>query len=193
MSIVGVEGLHRPRTPSPRAGDLLIAAPSLLDPNFRRTVIYLLQHDDTDGSAGVVLNRPFLGLVDPAALPHWLTQTAALSQGGPVATDSVIALADVAVTPAHLRRAVGPGVCVVDLERVAEVDPFHPVRLFVGHSGWSAGQLDDELGNADWHVVTGSPDDVLLTDPSQVWQRVLSRQRLPIRMWTTLPDVVGAN
>lgn len=184
--------IPRPPGRQPRAGDLLIAAPSLQDPNFRRTIIYLLQHDD-EGSAGVIINRrleyPLVGV----ELPQWLRDGSVVHAGGPVAEDSLLALAAETATPEQVRQALGPGVCVVDLEAVADVPPFHPVQLFVGYAGWSPGQLGDEIMRRDWFVADSDPMDVLGTDPDVTWERVLRRQPSLTRLWATLPHDVAAN
>jgi putative transcriptional regulator len=162
------------------------------DPRFRRAVIYLLQNDE-EGSAGVVLTRRYPGDLSGVELPQWLLDGAVLHEGGPVAEDSLLALAARDAAPAHLCRAVGPGICVVDLDGVADSAPFQPVQLFVGYAGWGAGQLEDELARHDWLVVSSDPFDVLATDPEDVWEKVLRRQSGSVRLWSTLPHVVTTN
>lgn len=184
--------IGRPARRSPHPGDLLIAAPSLLDPNFRRAVVFLLSHDD-EGSAGVVINRRYAGRLSGIELPTWVLDHAIVHDGGPVATDSLLALADAGMAPERLRRAAGAGVCVVDLDSLTEEEPFHPLQLFVGYAGWSAGQLEQELARDDWLVVPSDPYDVLGTDPEAVWAKVMRRQSDLTRLWATLPDTVAAN
>lgn len=184
--------LERPARREPRAGDLLVAAPGMGDPRFRRAVIYLLQHDE-DGSAGVMLTRRHAGSLSGLDLPQWLLDGAIVHEGGPVAEDSLLALADRATAPEHLCRAVGPGICVVDLDAVSEAEPFQPVQLFVGYAGWGEGQLASELARDDWLVVGSDPFDVLTSDPDQVWRKVLRRQPGAARLWSTLPDEVARN
>ncbi|MFN8126441.1 MAG: YqgE/AlgH family protein [Candidatus Nanopelagicales bacterium] len=184
--------LARPPARDPRPGDLLVAAPAMGDPRFRRTVVYVLQHDD-DGSAGVVINRRFEGELRGLELPDWALDAAVVHAGGPVSDDSLLGLAAVEATPAPLRRSVGPGISVVDLDRLSEVPPFGPLQLFVGYAGWGAGQLAGELAQGDWLVVAGDPVDVLLVDPDDVWRHVLRRQPGAARLWATLPDAVIEN
>ncbi len=187
-----VQHIPRPPLRHPRPGDLLVAAPSLFDPNFRRTVIYLLQHDD-EGSAGVVVNRRYEGSLAGLDLPEWVMEGAIVHEGGPVAADSMLALASTDSAPLEARRSVGPQVCVIDMDTLADVAEFHPLQLYVGYAGWSAGQLDVELARQDWFVVGSDPFDVLATDPEEVWARVLRRQRDLTRLWSTLPEVASAN
>lgn len=192
MDWLGLPHLTRPPRRPPRPGDLLVSSPSLTDPRFRRTVVYLLQHDD-EGSAGVVINRRFERSLAGLDLPEWVVDSAIVREGGPVSDDSLLALASTETAPGHLRRAVGPQVCVVDLDEIRADEQFQPLQLFVGYAGWAAGQLAGEIGRDDWLVVSSDPCDVLATDPERVWDRVLRRQRGHARLWATLPEAVTAN
>ncbi len=192
MDSLALPHIGRPPRRVPREGDLLVAAPSLVDPNFRRAIVYVLRNDE-EGAAGVIVNRRYLGSLVGVGLPDWVVDTAIVHEGGPVATDSVLALADSDAAPEAVKRDAGSGVCVVDLDGLDGVAPFHPLQLFVGYAGWSAGQLDGELARDDWLVVRADPYDVLGTDPERVWAKVMRRQRDLTRLWATLPNTVGAN
>ena len=157
---------------------LLVATPELLDPNFHRSVVLVLEHND-DGALGVVLNRPRL-VGGAEAVPQWadrLAYPSMLHSGGPVSEDSVIGLA---LGPAGGIDGLSPLVAqlgVVDLHRSPDELPgVEPVRLFAGYSGWSAGQLDAELAAGGWIVVDALPEDALTTSPEDLWQVVLARQ-----------------
>ena len=157
---------------------LLLATPELLDPNFHRSVVLVLEHND-DGALGVVLNRPRL-VSGGDAVPQWADRLAfpsRLHSGGPVSEDSVIGLA---LGPAGGIDGLSPllgQLGVVDLHRSPEELPdVEPVRLFAGSSGWSAGQLDAELLAGGWIVVDALPEDALTPSPEELWQAVLGRQ-----------------
>ncbi len=157
---------------------LLLATPELLDPNFHRSVVLVLEHND-DGALGVVLNRPRL-VGGGDAVPQWADRLAfpsRLHSGGPVSEDSVIGLA---LGPAGGIDGLSPllgQLGVVDLHRSPEELPdVEPVRLFAGYSGWSAGQLDAELLAGGWIVVDALPEDALTPSPEELWQAVLGRQ-----------------
>lgn len=191
MDSTGVDRLVRPRGRRPRSGDLLIAAPSLFDPRFRRTVVFLLQHGD-DGSAGVVINRRSQRSLEGGDLPDWVLSHALVLDGGPVATDSVLALAPTDATPPAARRALGPDLCVVDLDALTD-EAVEGMRLFVGYAGWGEGQLDGEIARDDWLVVRGEVADVLQAQPEEIWAGVLRRQPNVTRLWSTMPASVTAN
>lgn len=171
-------------------GRLLVATPLIEDPNFLRTVVVLLEHDD-DGAFGVVLNRPSLTPVSEP-LPEWAPSAAApavMFMGGPVATDSVIGITSAPMDDgAGSDGRVDCGFRTIDLADRFEVDGFGSgLRLFVGAAGWSPGQLEDEIAEGAWWVVDAQADDVVTADPDGLWTRVVARQRGPIRLFAHAP------
>jgi putative transcriptional regulator len=181
-------------------GALLVAAPGLLDPNFRRTVVYLIEHRER-GSLGVVLNRPSdVALRD--VLPTWAplsTQPSAVFVGGPVDGRTALCLAAVRAghDPAGIDGlvAVNGPVALVDLD--GDPDALAPrvrgVRIFAGYAGWEAGQLAGEVSRGDWFVVPALPDDVLTGQGPALWARVLRRQGVPLALLSTFPADVTLN
>ncbi len=174
---------------------LLVATPELLDPNFHRSVVLVLEHND-DGALGVVLNRPRL-VGGAEVVPQWADRLAfpsRLHSGGPVSEDSVIGLA---LGPAGGIDGLSPllgQLGVVDLHRSPEDLPgVEPVRLFAGYSGWSAGQLDAELVAGGWIVVDAIPEDALSTEPEGLWSVVLARQPGLLGHLSGYPDDPSAN
>jgi putative transcriptional regulator len=175
-------------------GMLLVAAPGLLDPNFRRTVVYLIEHRER-GSLGVVLNRPSeVALRD--VLPAWealSSRPPSVFVGGPV--DAKTALCLTALRTGHRPDGVeglvavsGP-VALVDLDGDPEAlaPRVRGVRVFAGYAGWDAGQLAGEVGRGDWFVVPALPDDVLTGQGPNLWARVLRRQGVPLALLATFP------
>ena len=162
------------------AGKLLVASPDLSDPNFERSVIYVIDHDE-GGALGVVLNRPAGPDVD-AVLPALAQRSAApqvMFVGGPVSKQGIICLARArpGEQPSgfhHISGTLGR----LDLEDHLEgpdaaVDQ---LRLFAGYAGWGPGQLAGELIIDSWFICDVHPDDPLDRDPDTLWQRVLKRQ-----------------
>ena len=174
--------------PSSVEGKLLIATPLLLDPNFYRTVILMLQDDD-DGTVGVVLNRPTLEPVE-THLPEWADRTTPphkIHYGGPVEPEVAIGLSTAEGLPAGV-----PGLSLVDLSSSPESTTGPSVRIYSGYAGWGQGQLDDELATGSWYVVQASPDDPF-DDPDGQWRRVLRRQPNYLSLVSTFPDDVRLN
>ena len=67
------------------------------------------------------------------------------------------------------------------------------MRVFVGHSGWSAGQLDDEVAAGDWYVLAADPADVITPEPGLLWRRVLRRQGGSLAIVSTFPEDPSLN
>lgn len=171
------------------AGKLLIATPTLIDPNFFRTVILMLQDDD-EGTVGVVLNRPS---DEPVAdhLPEWYDRTTpphTIHYGGPVEPEVAIGLSN---TTEGLPAGV-PGLNMVDLSSPPAARKGPSVRIYSGYAGWAAGQLEAELAMGSWYVVQASPDDPF-DDPEGQWRRILRRQPNFLSLVSTFPDDVRLN
>jgi putative transcriptional regulator len=165
---------------------LLVSVPTLGDPNFFRSVVFIIEHND-DGAVGVVLNQPTdARLAD--ALPEWAAVAAPPAVafvGGPVQQhDALIGLARFSpggAGPVEDSDAWQPllgGIGTVDLGRTpADISgELEAVRVFAGYSGWGPRQLDDELEQDGWFVVDAHPDDLLTPDPASLWRVVLRRQ-----------------
>jgi len=175
-------------------GTLLVAAPGLLDPHFRRTVIYIIEHRDR-GTLGVVLNRPSEVTVRDV-LPSWAplsSQPPAVFVGGPVESETALCLAAVRTgqDPSRVEGliTVRAPVALVDLDSdPAAIAPnLRGLRVFAGYSGWDAGQLASEIARGDWIVVPAIPDDVLARHDSRLWGHVLRRQGMPLSLLATYP------
>jgi putative transcriptional regulator len=184
-------------------GRLLVATPLLDDPNFRRGVVLVVEHDPREGTLGVVLNRPTQVPVD-RVLPPWATLVTGPSvvfQGGPVALDSALALARVPGQddPLGWRALDGlPAVSrlgLVDLDAPPEVlaAEVTELRVFAGYAGWGAGQLRSEIEEGAWFVLPGEPHDVFIDDPEQLWRKVLRRQGGELAIVATFPDDPSLN
>jgi putative transcriptional regulator len=184
-------------------GSLLVATPLLDDPNFRRGVVLLVDHDQQEGTLGVVLNRPTEVPVDQV-LPPWselVTGPGVVFQGGPVALDSALALARVpgAGDPLGWRALDGVPAAsrlgLVDLDAPPEVlaAEVTALRVFAGYAGWGAGQLRSEVEEGAWYVLPGEPQDVFIDDPERLWRLVLRRQGGDLAFVATFPDDPSLN
>lgn len=175
----------------PAGGRLLVATPLLGDPNFARSVVYLLEHDG-GGTVGVVLNRPSHTPVGQV-LPGWhdaVSGPAVVFGGGPVQPDGALCLGEMAAGGEEPGlRPVVDGVGTVDLDGDVALITARTSRLrvFAGHAGWSGGQLDAEVAEGAWWVVPGSPAEVFSDVPATMWTRVLRRQPPPLNIVSTYP------
>ncbi len=175
-------------TGDPVAGRLLVASPGLLDPNFARTVILVLEHDQ-EGAAGVVLNRPAdADLLDH--LPGWWSfavEPRVVFIGGPVGEGGGLGLARGVGGRVLEGWAQVHGIRAVDLDaEPAEGDSLE-VRVFAGYAGWGPGQLEGELAVGSWIVVEAVPDDVFSHEPDNLWSDVLRRQGGWLSLLASMP------
>lgn len=171
-----------------QTGMLLVATPRLLDPNFYRSVVLILQHDE-DGAVGLILNRP---TAEPVAnhLPEWAGHIVAppvVRFGGPVQPEVAIGLA---ATTEGEETGV-PGLSLVDLTQ-SPSDSRTRIVVYSGYSGWSAGQLEMEIDEGSWYVVRAIPDEPF-QEPDDLWRIVLRRQTGYLAAVSTFPEDVSLN
>jgi putative transcriptional regulator len=156
-------------------GHFLIASPRLADPNFAKTVVLLVHHNE-EGAFGVVLNR----LADSTVQDLWekvgestCESDEPVHLGGPVPGPLMAIHAD----PSLAEMEVLPGIYFSaqreNLEKLLQQDE-HPYRIFVGHSGWGAGQLESELEEGAW-LTTPAIAEFVFQDPADLWQQVTRR------------------
>ena len=178
----------------PRRGCLLVATPLLEDPNFRRSVIFVIEHG-SEGSLGVVLNRPWTRSSEPP-LPKWLARKVILPKvyvGGPVQPDAVLALVpSSADLPGGSK--ITEQVAMLDLEVETGMSEEHleVVQFYCGYSGWSPGQLRLEIEEGAWWTFDSSLEE-FLCDPSDCWRTVLARQRSAASLLSIYPDQAYMN
>lgn len=177
-----------------------MSSTELVEPTFRRTVIYIVEHNE-GGSLGVVLNRPSDAAVHDV-LPQWAETAAAprtLYVGGPVKRDAALCLgtarAGTSVDDVPGLRRVDGRVVLIDLD--ADPDRIGPlmegIRVFAGYSGWTFGQLEGELDSNDWLVLSALPSDPITGRHTDLWAEVLRRQPLPLSLLATHPIELERN
>lgn len=169
-------------------GKLLVAAPTLRDPNFARAVVLVCEHNE-DGALGLILNRrtemrvgvavPELGdLIDPEER---------LWGGGPVQQSSIVVLAELE-RPGDALMVNGTVGLVLDGADMAEVEQSAGrARAFLGYAGWGGGQLEAELETEDWIVAPALPDDAFTDEPSTLWSAALARMGGEYVLLATFP------
>jgi putative transcriptional regulator len=159
-------------------GTLLAASPDLKDPNFARTVILVLRHDE-NATLGVVINRPTS--LDPSKVFPELADLGGYSgklfRGGPVDATRVLflvrGLAAAAVQGPEILDKVflsGDPEALPDLARLA--DGPADLRIYAGHAVWTAGQLAREIQQGAWRVVPGTADLVFHAEPAKLWEQL---------------------
>ena len=173
-------------------GTLLISAPMMQDPNFRRSVVLLCEHNDREGTFGLILNRELdvhLGDV----LDEYLAYDPPLYMGGPVQRETLHFL--------HTRDDIPGGVGLPGdvtwggdfevVQQVAKGGDAAPenLRFFLGYAGWGPGQLEGEIGEEAWIPAPGAAADLLFdTDPGQLWRTILRRMGGEYAVLANFPD-----
>jgi len=170
-------------------GQLLIASPSLLDPNFRRTVILITEHNE-EGAAGLVLNRPTEAEVSELVpqLEPLVDDGEHVWMGGPVQPNGVLVLGefldpDDAAVP--LFGSLGFPSLAAPEEIVTTTTRR---RVFAGCAGWMAGQLEAEVAEEDWILEPALPDDAFTDDPEELWRDVLRRKGGIYELVSRMPE-----
>jgi putative transcriptional regulator len=160
----------------PGSGILLIADPFLKDPNFLRTVVFICEHDE-NGSMGFVLNRKYENTLDEL-IPDLEGNKVPVYYGGPVQQESIHFLHQY---PDELPGAVevmkgvwwgGDFDKLVDLIHKGSID-FNRIRFFIGYSGWSVGQLPEELEEKSWLTVKATSKLVFHPKHQEIWKDAL--------------------
>src|SRR5437773_2052980 len=174
------------------AGSLLVAHPNMLDPNFRRAVLFIYEHDSIDGAGGVIINRPLdkqvADLVSEAppgglaAVPVFL--------GGPVGKNQLMFAA--------FEWEKGTGLRLnhnVDIEeahlRVTE-DP-SSIRAFVGYAGWTAGQLEAEMRQRAWILQQPTREALTPARLPKLWFEIMRGLGPWYKMLAAAPDDPSLN
>jgi putative transcriptional regulator len=175
-------------------GQLLIASPSLLDSNFRRTVVLVTEHSD-EGAAGLVLNRP-----SPASVSELVPELEPVVEddeqvwlGGPVQRNAVLVLGEF-VDPEDAAVPLFGALGFPSLEEPDEVVPATTRRrVFAVYAGWGAGQLESELGREDWIIEPAQPDDAFTEAPDELWAEVLRRKGGIYELVARIPEDPSVN
>jgi putative transcriptional regulator len=180
----------------PRKGQVLLSEPFLNDPYFRRTVIFLCEHND-EGSFGFVLNNYIDVELDQIMenMPHF---DGRISIGGPVKNSNL-----------YYIHTLGP-----EIEESVEVIPGifmggnfeslrdrlingkiskSQIRFFVGYSGWSPRQLEDEMTHKSWFVADISKDLVMNTEDKDLWRTIMKGMGGQGKFIANLPEDPSLN
>src|ERR1700747_90225 len=160
------------------AGSLLVAHPSMLDPNFRRSVLYISAHDPDDGAIGVIINRPPDKIVADmvSETPPDNLADVPVFFGGPVGKDQLMLAAFEWNNSQGLK--LNHHSLLADGESAETMDDAGSIRAFLGYAGWSAGQLEAEMKQKAW----------IVQKPSRT---ALKTERLP-RLWFDIMKRLGA-
>lgn len=176
---------------SVQTGDLLIAEPFMMDPNFRRAVILLCDHHE-QGTLGFILNRP-TGVPIHDILDDFPNFDAQVHLGGPVQTDTLHYIHNVGDLLEDSIKVFEGTWWGGDFDKLrfliqSELIQPHNIRFFVGYTGWSPGQLQTELQGGSW--VTGHMDAnyAFKINPAHLWQKAMYDKGRTFEVLAAMPD-----
>lgn len=175
----------------PERGDFLISEPYLPDPNFERTVIYLCEHDE-NGSFGFVLNKPTQ--TRPGDLVEELEGFASsVFVGGPVQQNTLHFLHRGSLGLEREKEILNGIFWGIDFDSLLDkignrTISATDVKFFVGYSGWSPGQLHDEIESKSWIVFKNVQHQLVFDVPHfHLWQSVLQQKGGKYRLISNYP------
>jgi len=180
----------------PGRGKILISEPFLLDYFFKRSVVLLAEHNE-EGSFGVIINKPVTARFNDV-VKNFPDFDSKLYLGGPVQSDSLFfihTLGDKIPESIEIIEDIYWGGDIEQIREMILLKELNPddIRFFVGYSGWSPKQLDEELQRNSWVVSNITADQFLKTNPSSLWDRSLHLLGGEYKYWTSFPDDPGLN
>lgn len=157
------------------AGKVLIAQPFMSDSTFSRSVVLLCEYSK-EGALGFVLNQPTNVNINDV-LPEFPSPDLPISHGGPVQLDTlhIIHKSPMVLGGTEVDKGVYWGATLDALQDFINDESFteSSLRLFVGYSGWSPGQLENELKEGSWLITNLADNMVFNTDPDDLWKNAI--------------------
>lgn len=170
---------------------MLISEPYLPDPNFERTIVLLCEHNE-DGSFGFVLNKPSDAAVDEI-LQNIQNYPGKVYIGGPVQQDTLHFIHRHAelIDSVEIARGIYWGGNFQRLLLLLQTKQVLPedIKFFIGYSGWSEGQLEEELEDNSWIVSDQVTKELIFdTPPKEMWQKVLKNMGGKFSVFSNYPE-----
>lgn len=185
----------------PSQGCLLVANPFLSEKWFDRSVIYVIEHDESEGTIGVVLNLAIENPLQELAEGIFCDEKVTVFCGGPLSQDSLYFIHTLGPGVIPGARSISNGLWIGgDFEAAAEyVNSDYPregfIRFFVGYSGWSGGQLSEEIESGTWAVAEplAAPVELLKGYGEAYWHREVRNLGPRFRSWLMVPHDTHKN
>lgn len=178
------------------SGKLLVAEPFMIDPYFRRAVVLLCEHNE-EGSVGFILNKKTEMKVTDL-IPTFPEFDAEIFYGGPVQTDTLHYVHNVGTMLEDSIKLTDGVYWGGDFESLqflitsGLIEP-HNIRFFVGYSGWSAGQLDEEMETGSWVTADMHANYLFKTKPDGLWSEVMYNKGNRFEIIADIPEHVSLN
>ncbi|MGB4849621.1 MAG: YqgE/AlgH family protein [Saprospiraceae bacterium] len=178
-------------------GSILIAEPFMQDPNFKRSVVLVTDHNDEEGTVGFIINKPLTVKISELVEDFPQIESFAF-YGGPVATNTIHYMHNVGML-LDGSTEIGPGVFwggefeklkfLITQELVKEEN----IRFFVGYSGWGIGQLNEELDLKSWIPSEMHANYLFKSKPTRLWNQVMHHKGDVFSVLAQLPEQPNLN
>lgn len=180
-----------PEDKIPGKGKILISEPFLPDTFFNRSIVYLTDHSPK-GSVGFILNKK-LDLKISGAIEGFEGMDETLNMGGPVAPDTLHYLhnlGDIIPDSVEIEGNIFWGGNIDAIRELISKRKINQsqIRFFLGYSGWSPGQLENELKEDSWMIAKVKPEIVMNSRGEDTWKRILRGFTNKYRMWAEFPE-----
>ena len=181
----------RSNTLDPQPGDLLLSEPTMNSLHFGRSVVLLIDHNEVDGSFGIIINKPLLTRLCEVT-EVFDNFNAPLYLGGPVAENQIFfmhTLGDLIPESSKIMDGLYWGGDTETLNSLiaSGIANAGNTRFFLGYSGWDSGQLTSELVRNSWAVCRSNAKTLLSTPSNQLWKTLVNRLGKDYGMWSRFP------
>ncbi|MEM1327621.1 MAG: YqgE/AlgH family protein [Bacteroidota bacterium] len=178
------------------SGNILLAEPFMWDDNFRRSAVVLCEHHP-EGSLGFIMNRPMDMRVDEliSDFPEFDSH---VYFGGPVQTDTIHyihAVGDLLEDSVKIVDGVYWGGSFDKLKVLIDNQLILPkdIRFFVGYSGWSGGQLAEEMERGSWITAPMFANYLFKSNPTNLWRMIMHNKGNAYTVIAQMPEAVDWN
>ncbi len=178
------------------SGKVLLAEPFMLDPNFKRSAVLLCEHND-EGSIGFIMNKPMNVRVD-RLISDFPDFEAEVFFGGPVQKDTIHYIHNVGDLLEGSIKVVDGVYWGGDFEKLkflisSKLIKEKNIRFFVGYSGWSEGQLIDEMNIGSWVLANMDANYLFRSKPKNLWRQVMYNKGDAYTVIAQLPESLSLN
>jgi putative transcriptional regulator len=180
-----------------KQGAVLVSEPFLGDPNFNRSVVVLAEYSAKDGAFGLVVNKPTELFMDDI-IEGFPQRMFPFHYGGPVNPENLFFIHTLGEAINQSQEITNGLFWNGDFEQLASlvrsqtIGP-EQVKFFGGYSGWSPGQLEQELNERSWIICSLSPKEVMETEPTELWKTSLKSLGKKFSIMAEFPEDPGMN
>lgn len=178
------------------SGKVLLAEPFMLDPNFKRSAVLLCEHSE-EGSVGFIMNKPLNMRIDDLidGFPEFDSE---VFFGGPVQTDTIHYIHNVGSLVEDSIKITDGVYWGGDFEKLKFLITSNlilpkDIRFFVGYSGWTEGQLNDEMVYGSWVLADMDANYLFKSEPKKLWTQVMYNKGDAYTVIAQMPETSNWN